>query len=66
MDFTENTLISEIEERYPELGPAFESLGMGFNTLAMLGCVTLYDACSSACVDVDMFIASLQDYLTAL
>ena len=43
MDFTENTLISEIEERYPELAPAFESLGMGFNTLAMLGCVTLYD-----------------------
>ena len=66
MDFTENTLISEIEARYPELAPAFESLGMGFSTLSMLGCVTLYDACSSAGVDVDMFIASLQDYLTAL
>ena len=66
MDLNENTPIYEIEVRYPELAPVFESLGMGFNTLAMLGCVTLYDACSSACVDVDMFIASLQDYLTAL
>ena len=66
MDFNENTLISEIEERYPELAPAFERLGMGFHTLHMLDCITLYDACSSAGVDVDMFIESLQDYMTAL
>ncbi len=63
MDLNENTLISEIEIRYPELAPVFESPGMGFNTLSMLGCITLYDACASAGVDIDMFIASLKDFL---
>ena len=63
MDLNENTPIYEIEVRYPELAPVFENLGMGFDTLSSLGCITLYDACASAGVDVDMFIASLKDFL---
>jgi len=66
MDFTRDTLISEIVAKCPQAMPAFQAIGMHCMGCALASGETLEQACAVHGVDVDEFIIALENYLSTL
>ena len=66
MEFTRETLISEVVMNCPEAMPAFQAIGMHCMGCAMASGENLEQACMAHGVDPDQFISYLEAFLANL
>ena len=63
MEFTRETMISEIVEKCPQAMPAFQAIGMHCMGCALASGENLEQACFAHGVDPDEFISYLEAFL---
>jgi len=63
MEFTRQTMISEIVEKCPQAMPAFQAIGMHCMGCALASGENLEQACFAHGVDPDEFLSYLEAFL---
>ena len=65
MEFTRQTMISEIVENCPQAMPAFQAIGMHCMGCAMASGENIEEACEVHGVNVDLFVEKLNEIIAA-